>query len=263
MSKWDPNHENNILKTYLYNAVDKAYAPFFYPDLANGEDEKSWEEALSRKPELPKVEGANSSGMAYIPTLCRGFKALGDRVETQAKVVQEMRTRLHEMNNSLTAVMDAHQQRITVKVTAARRQHQALAQRCLRLAVKVQVLCNRGYALDAAEEGLRKTLINLEKQVMNAEFVGREDEIWARMVALRERARWLDEEGKRVSAQLNDQDRQRQNGANGNAGSGVSEEVLLKTRKILKDYDDQLGYLNGELEDVKKEYAGWEQTQRR
>ncbi|KXT05421.1 hypothetical protein AC578_11012 [Pseudocercospora eumusae] len=256
----DPNAPNNIpttiLKTYFYNAAAKEYAPFFYPDESRGEDERSWEEALSQRPELPKIDGQEVTTLTYVPVLCVGFQALGQRVETQAKIIEEMRIRLHEMNNSLSAVMAAHQQRITVKINNVKKQHEVLSQRCLRLAVKVQVLRNRGYALDPQEEGLRRTLLDLEKQVTDPGFIGREDEIWARMVALRERARWLEEEGKRVAGQIQDQSR--------NAGKqgGVSEEVLAKTRKILKDYDGQLRHLLKEMEDVQKEYAAWEETQR-
>lgn len=259
-SKWNPQDENTILKAYLYNAVDKSYAPFFYPDARTGEDERSWEEALSQRPTMPKVEGAEATALAFVPVLCRGFKALGDRVETQARSVLEMRNRLHEMNNSLSAVMDKHQQTITVKLENAKRQHQVLSQRCLQLAVKVQVLRNRGYALDAAEEGLRRSLINLSSQVQDTGLSGREDEIWARMVALRERTRWLEEEGKRVAAQVDEQHRQ---GGNGGQSGAIPEDVLLMTRKILKDYDGQLVHLNKELEEVKREYAQWQSAQRR
>ncbi|KAK4631812.1 Nucleoporin NUP57 [Fulvia fulva] len=262
--KWNPdgdgqNPATTTLKTYLYNAVPKEYAPFFYPNVSLGEDEQSWEEALSQKPDPPKVDGQEVATLAYVPIMCKGFEAMGRRVETQAKIVEEMRVRLHEMNNSLSAVMDAHQQRMTVRIETAKKQHQVLSQRCLRLAVKVQVLRNRGYALDAAEEGLRKTLIALEKRVMDPGSAGREDEIWARMVTLRERTSWLEEEGKRVTAQVDQQTRQGQNPK----ANGVPESVLAKTKEILKDYDEQLQHLNKELEDVKNEYAEWDASQRR
>jgi nuclear pore complex protein Nup54 len=258
--KWNPQDENTLLRAYVYNAVDKSYAPFFYPNAANGEDAKSWEEALSQRPSMPKIEGAEANAMAFVPVLCRGFKALGDRVETQAKNVLEMRARLHEMNNSLSAIMDKHQQSITVKVENAKRQHQVLSQRCLQLAVKVQVLRNRGYALDAAEEGLRRTLISLSQQVQSDALSGREDEIWARMVALRERTRWLEEEGRRVSAQVQEQNQQ----ASSNAQKDkIPEHVLLKTKKILKDYQDQLAHLSKELTDVNGEFTQWQSTQHR
>ncbi|CAK4033859.1 Nucleoporin NUP57 [Lecanosticta acicola] len=258
--KWDPNIQptTTVLKTWLYNTAPKEYAPFFYPNEQNGEDQASWEEALSRKPEPVVVDGKEINS-TWVPVLVKGFEGLNQRVKMQHQIVQEMRTRLHEMNNSLTTIMDAHQQRITVKIAAAKRQHQVLSQRVLKLAVKVQVLRNRGYALDTAEENLRKTLMSLEKQVMDPGFVGREDEVWARMLSLRERARWLEEEGKRVTEQLNTQNQQAVNRA---ASSGVPEEVLNKTKKILKDYEGQLQHLNKELEDVKKEYQEWEEAQK-
>lgn len=253
--KWDPTSDATILKTYIYNAASKEFAPFFYPNTAAGEDEKSWEEALSQKPEPPK----DADGTTYVPVMVRGFRALGERVATQATAVKLMRSRLHEMNNSLTAIMDAHEQRITANISRAKRQHQVLQQKCLRLSVKVQILRNRGYALDAAEEGLRKTLIGLEKQVMDPGFLGREDEIWARMIALKEKARWLEEEGKWVSAQVQQQQQQKKDDG---TASAIPEEVLVKTRKILKDYDGQLQHLNKELEEVRKEFAEWEQSRR-
>jgi len=153
------------------------------------------------------------------------------------------------MNNSLEAVMTAHQQRITTHVEACRRRHVALAERTLRLSVKLQVLRNRGYALDGAEEALRKQLGVLAGRVTDPAFGAREEELWARMVALRERARWLGEEGKRVGQTVGGQ-------SEGSAGV-VSEAVLETTRKILRDYDAQLRHLGKELAEVGKEFAGW------
>lgn len=243
MSKWDPNSQSTLLQTYLYNVVSNAYAPFYYknPD----DDERSWERALAEAPKMPE-----ESGQRLVPVLVRGFYALGTRVEYQAKFIAAMQARLHEMNNSLTAVMDAHRQRITVNLDTSRRQHIDLSQRCLRLAVKVQILRNRGYSLDAQEEVLRKQLLALEQQVMDPSFQGREEEIWARMVSLRERTRWLEEEGKRLGQQAENQQTQ-----------GLPEEIIQRTRQILKDYDAQLKRLAKELEEVKKEYEVWEEGQ--
>jgi len=243
MSKWDPNSQSTLLQTYLYNVVSNAYAPFYYKNA--DDDERSWERALAEAPKMPE-----ESGQRLVPVLVRGFFALGTRVEYQAQFIAAMQARLHEMNNSLTAVMEAHRQRIAVNLDASRRQHIDLSQRCLRLAVKVQILRNRGYALDAQEEVLRKQLLALEQQVMDPAFHGREEEIWARMVSLRERARWLEEEGKRVGQQVQNQQTQ-----------GLPEEVIQRTKQILKDYDAQLKQLAKELEEVKKEYAVWQEGQ--
>ena len=80
-------------------------------------------------------------------------------------------------------------------------------QRTLALATKVQILHNRGYAMDQAEEELRKKLLELEKKTFDPVLGGRQEEIWARMSGVRERARILQEEteklGKAVESQQN------------------------------------------------------------
>ncbi|KAK3719674.1 Nucleoporin nup57 [Vermiconidia calcicola] len=246
--KWDPQSEGTVLQKYLYNAVNSAYAPFYYRNAE--ENEREWEDALANKP--APVESKDGENVSFVPVLVRGFRALGERVEYQARTVNEMRARLHEMNNSLDAVMAKHQQSLTVRLENARRQHAALSQRCLRLAVKAQVLRNRGYPLDAAEEGLRKMLYGLEAQVMDPSIYGREEEIWARMVALRDRARWLERE-------MAEQQSQGSNGGEGVAGgpSWLTEEVMGKTKKILGDYEGQLRHLGRELEEVRREWESW------
>ena len=236
------------MQTHLYNAVNAAYAPFYYRNA--DEEEGEWEEALQKKPKPVEVGGENVS---FVPVLVRGFHDLGQRVEYQALKVNDMRARLHEMNHSLDAVMARHQQNLSVRLENARRQHAALGQRCLRLAVKTQVLRHRGYPLDPSEEGLRKSLQQLEKQVMDPSFSAREEEVWARMVALRERSRWLEEETKRLGGVLEEQQ----------SGQGVSEEVMAKTKKILNDYDGQLRHLAREMEEVKREFEEWESSRRR
>ncbi|KAK0839151.1 Nucleoporin nup57 [Friedmanniomyces endolithicus] len=246
LRKWDPQSQDTLLQTYLYNAVSAAYAPFYYRNPS--EDEAGWEKALAAAPEPVQGEGGDGA-VKFVPVLVRGFWDLGQRVEYQAHTVKAMQARLHEMNNSLEAVMSAHQQRITTHVEACRRRHVALAERTLRLSVKLQVLRNRGYALDGAEEALRKQLGVLAGRVADPAFGAREEELWARMVALRERARWLGEEGKRVGQTVGGQ-------SEGGAG-GVTDAVLETTRKILRDYDAQLRHLDKELAEVGREFAGW------
>lgn len=158
------------------------------------------------------------------------------------------------MNNSFAAIMAKHQQDISVRIETSKRQHAAIAQRTLRLAIKCQILRNRGYTLDATEENLRRNILDLNKQIHDPSFSSREEEIWARMVGLRERARWLEEEGKRVGAAT--AEAQRQEGS-------LPENVLQGANRILRDYDGQLAHLAKELEEVKKEYQEWESEKRR
>lgn len=156
---------------------------------------------------------------------------------------------------SLNAIMSKHQQSLTLRLANTQRNHTALSQRTLRLAVKLQVLRSRGFALSGAEEELRKSLLALEKQTFDGAFVAREEEIWARMVQLRERARWLEEEGKRIGEAAGGEGK---GGASGGSGAAVPEEVVVQTKRILRDYDGQIRHLGKELEDVKKEFEEWE-----
>jgi nuclear pore complex protein Nup54 len=170
-------------------------------------------------------------------------------------VLARLQQNLHEMNNSLTAILAKHQQDISVRIEASKREHAAIAQRTLRLAIKCQILRNRGYALDSTEETLRRNILDLNQRIQEPSFSSREEEIWARMVALRERARWLEDEGKRVGAAAAEAQKQE--------GSSLPANVLQGANRILRDYDGQLMHLAKELEEVKKEYQEWENEKRR
>lgn len=240
LQKWDPESSETLLQTYLYNAANPNFAPFYHP--APGESEKDYEAALANKPE-------SIDGNTWVPVLVRGFKALGERVEFQAKFVQSMQLRLHEMNNSLTAIMNKHSQDLSVRVETAKKQHIAIRARTMRLAVKCQVLRNRGYALDGQEETLRKSLLDLQKQVQDPEFSSREEEIWARMVVLRERARWLEEETKRLG-----------NGASSATDEApkIPESYLLGAKRVLRDYDAQIQQMTKEMRELQAELADFQ-----
>lgn len=179
--KWDPNSSNTVFQTYLYNYVSEDQAPFYRP--GPQDDEAKWEEALRKKP---------SPGA--IPVLYKGFFQLGQRLLIQKRHLDVLQGRLHEINNSLTVMLQNHDLVISIRAADCRRKHVALSQRCLALATKVQILRNRGYAMDSAEEELRKKLMTLERGVFDSALTGREEEIWARLLGVRKRAKQLQSE---------------------------------------------------------------------
>lgn len=204
--KWSPDSPQCTMSHYFYVSVPPERAPFV--QMPADADERSWEEALRNKP----YDGA-------VPVLAKGFHQLGSRLEMQVNAVRQLQVRLHEMNNSLGAMMEKHELVLSVRAAEAKRRHVGLSQRCLALAIKAQVLSSRGFNLDGVEEELKKKLATLEKAVFDPGFAGREEEIWARMVALRERSRWLSEESEKLGRQV--------------AGDGgLDEEVLKKTKKV-------------------------------
>lgn len=167
-------------------------APFYGPS-AN-EDHRKWEEALSKKPS----EGS-------IPVLARGFEEIAARIQYQALAVKVLRTRIHEINNSLSLMKDAHELTIASRITEAKRKHIVHTQRTLALATKVQILRNRGYVMDQAEEELKKKLMELEKQTFDPVLGGRQEEIWARMSGVRERAQILQKETEKLGKTIENQ----------------------------------------------------------
>ncbi|KAL9074392.1 MAG: hypothetical protein Q9157_004419 [Trypethelium eluteriae] len=236
LKKWSPDSPECVFQYYFYNSVAPEYVPYYTP--GPGEDEKKWEEALAKKPS----EGS-------VPVLGRGFAAMGERLKIQVAAVTALQTRLHEINNSLTAMMQEHDLVISVRAADAKRKHAALAQRCLALAAKVQVLRNRGYAMDSAEEELRKRLVGLEKGVFDPGMSGRQEEIWARMVSMRERTRVIQEESEKLGKKVG-------NGED----EGLDEEVIKKTKKILSDYDSQLSHLRKEVDQIRTDFEQWEKS---
>ena len=153
-------------------------APYFRP--GPNEDPKAWEEALANKP-----------GPGWIPVLCTGFAQLGERIKTQQRLLAIYNSRLHEINNSLSAMLQNHDTQTSIRAMDARRKHLVLRQRCIAIATKVQVLRNRGYAMGGDEEDLRTKLQNLDREVSDPGLGARAEEIWARMISVQERAKLL------------------------------------------------------------------------
>lgn len=219
-----------------------------------GEDEAKWEDALAKKPSADVV-----------PSLYRGFNKLSERVKGQALAVQGLNARLHEINDSLTAQQQQHELDVSVRAAEAKRRHVALSQRCLRLAAKVQVLRNRGYVMDTAEEDLRRKLSELERSTFDPSLSSRREEIWARMVGIRERTKMLQAETERAGNGLGEQQEM-----------GLDEEILSRAKKvrysaplmkllkltylqILNDYDSQISHLKRETDAIRKDLAEWEE----
>ncbi|EAW07604.1 putative nucleoporin [Aspergillus clavatus NRRL 1] len=229
-NKWDTGTRASPFRSYLYNYVTEDSAPFFQPTAED--DDTKWEEALRKRP-----------GPGYVPVLVRGFWELGKRAQRQKDFLTMAQTRLHEINNCLTDLLSRHDLKISVKIADCRRKHLVLSKRCLALAAKTQVLRNRGYAMDEAEEELRKKLSQLERSVFDPSLNGRAEEIWARMLAIREHSKRLQAEMERAGATTAAQ-----------AEDELDENTMKTTKKILADYHAQIEHLHKELQSVKKDF---------
>ena len=211
-AKWDPqNNNHSLFQTYLYNTVDVSEAPFYRPDPS--ENEKKWEEALRKRP-----------NPAAIPFIVKGFEQLGQRIISQETHLNILHGRLYEINNGLTDLLRKHDLNISTRAQECKKRHLRLSQKCMALATKVQVLRNRGYTLDPAEEELRQKLQSLEKSVLDPALNGRGEEIWARMVSVREMTRFLQIEFDKVGKSIME-----------NREEAIDEQTMKKAKKVSKN----------------------------
>ena len=251
--KWNPQSPETLFRAYLYNTVPPDQAAFYGPTAQDRESE--WEEALRKKP---------SPGA--VPVLVRGFDEMALRMKMQYEALTVLRGRLHEINNGLNVLLQKHDLQISVRAAECRIKHLRLSHQCLGLAAKTQVLRNRGYAMDSAEEDLRKRLLLLERNVFDPALNGRGEEIWARMVSVRERGRQLQRQFEHAGKGV-----QQENGVI------VDQEVMKRVNKvclqfcfgeverlidtqILEDYSSQLAQLAKELTQIQKDWAEWEES---
>lgn len=156
-----------------------------------------------------------------VPVIVKGFKQLGTRMILQKQLLGVLQGRLHEINNGLNEMLRRHDLDISTRAAEARKRHLRLNQQCTRLATKVQVLRNRGYAMDSTEEELKKKLLALEKKVMDPALNGRGEEIWARMVSVREGGRQLQREFEKAGRTLPKEQEQ-----------SIDEDTMKKASKV-------------------------------
>lgn len=156
-----------------------------------------------------------------VPIIVKGFQLLGKRMVFQNQLLSTLQGRLHEINNGLNEMLRRHDLVISTRAAEARKRHIRLNLQCTRLATKVQVLRNRGYAMDSTEEELKKKLLALENKVMDPALNGRAEEIWARMVSVRERGRQLQRELEKAGRTLPKEQEQ-----------SIDEDTMKKASKV-------------------------------
>ena len=189
--KWDAATLSSPLRTYIYQHVaDEKEALMYRPDPS--EDENKWDEAVSKRP-----------GPTWVPLILRGFYELGKKAQLQAEAMQRCNMILQEIDNSLDIQLDIHRQKVAARLSNAKRRQLAISRRTLALAVKVQILRNKGYVMDNAEEELKARLEKLERDVFDPSLEAREQEIWARMLGIRERAKRLKSEMNKLAPAAN------------------------------------------------------------
>jgi len=118
--------------------------------------------------------------------------------------------------------------------------------------------------MDNAEEELGNKLRQLERDMFDPSLNGREQEIWARMIGIRER-------GKRLKAEMEKVVRppEVQDASLDEETAKSAKKVSVSNRKLEHDsdecqvldaYDVQLKHLQTELQLVQQEFEDWERA---
>lgn len=255
IGKWKPDNPNTVFKEYFYNKVDENRVPFFQPQAH--ENPREWEEALQNKP-----------APGYLPVLCTGFEGLATRLQLQRRTVATFNAGLHEINTKLDAILSQHDLQTSVRALAARRRHNELSKRCLALAAKTQVLRNRGYALSGDEDDLKQKLAALEKTMQDPALSARMEELWSRLIVLRNYADALRVEVNKRGIKEEE---------------GLGEDIEAKAKKvrpcaplfifcysrrtpltvqIVEDYEKQLQHLKKEVDQINSDFDAWQKEQK-
>lgn len=171
---WDPQSPNCAFQHYFYNKVPADQVGLY--QMPPGQDQQKWERALMQRPDVESV-----------PVLAVGFDALDKRVKLQNQQVMTYRARLYETNEKLAEIQNRHNLHTAVKLAEMKERHVKLAQRTLSLAVKLQVLANRGLTLTSEEELFQRKLREFLKQAQDPSAFGSLTEVWARIKVMREK----------------------------------------------------------------------------
>ncbi|KAK6521147.1 hypothetical protein TWF506_001378 [Arthrobotrys conoides] len=224
---WNVASPDCQFQTYLYNQVDnEALANSYEPGPT--EDKVKFDAAMRKRPN-PKC----------VPVIARGFDDLKIRMQQQENQIAAYRMSLHSINNRLTELSRNHDIKTTIKLSEALARHQQLAHRTLSLSAKVQVLKNRGYALQPEEDQLKKKLEALTKMVSDPSVNGRMNEIWARMQIINQKAKQMEHEISEMSVT-------------------VDPEQIQKMATVLQTHEKGIKGLRDELQRLEEAFGQWE-----
>lgn len=173
---WDPSSSKSKLRTFVYNKVDKQQALLY--NKPNNIMPDEWDKALKNKP--------NDS---VIPVELLGFEALNQRNQIQIENVAQSRTILKQLLEKNTQLQQRHELEIASRILKVTNKNVEIETRLLKLGSQLAILKNRGLPLNITEEKMWNQYKELLKRSEDPAGLGKTNELWARLVVLKERAR--------------------------------------------------------------------------
>lgn len=221
-SAWDRSSPACEFQYYFYNRVPREEAALYVKP--PNEDQKRWDEAIAKRPDD-----------SLVPVLAVGFEDVARRMASQKQQVFAYRTRMHEIANKLSELASKNDLSTVTKVHEAQIKHLDITKRILKLAIRLQIIRMRGYALTPDEELLRVRVDRLAAQLKDPSTFGRMHELWARMVYVREQIKKLEHEGVSLDSDLTISQLDQQLGAVLKALQDQHKTISYVTKLLLDD----------------------------
>ncbi|AMD20707.1 HDL037Wp [Eremothecium sinecaudum] len=178
MESWNPNNQRSKLRTFVYNKCNETEA-ILYSKPANVTQE-DWDKALINKP------NAN-----VIPIEIKGFEDLNQRHNLQRDHVAQARIILSQILEKLTNVSQKHELDTATRILKAQSRNSNIQNRIMKLATQIAILKSKGLPLSVQEENLVVEFKKLLDSSNDPAGLGKNNELWARLAVLKERAKTL------------------------------------------------------------------------
>lgn len=175
---WDPSSQRSKLRTFVYNKCNETEA-ILYVKPANFTQE-DWDKALADRP------NAN-----LIPIEVKGFEDLNQRHNLQCDHVAHARIILTQILEKLTNMSQKHELNTAARILKAHTRNSKIQTRIMKLATQIAVLKNKDLPLNVQEESLVTEFYKLLNTSNDPAGLGKNNELWARLAILKERAKTL------------------------------------------------------------------------
>ncbi|KAH3667046.1 hypothetical protein WICMUC_005393 [Wickerhamomyces mucosus] len=231
-NSWDPNAQQNLLKTFFYNTVPENQSAL-YTKPANENEE--WDKAYEKRPTT-----------SSIPVRAVGFEDLQKRSQTQINHVAQARVILQQISEKYKILSDKHELDTQSRITSAKAKNTRISRRILKLVSTLAVLKSKGYQLSPSEEKLLQVFQELLEKSQDPSGLGKSNELWARLSILKEKA-------KSLSEQLDSAfDMKSDNNVDNHKDTAQSQKQILKIAKVLQEQQNGIKFLSETLQEDEK-----------
>ncbi|KAG0678706.1 hypothetical protein C6P43_000797 [Kluyveromyces marxianus] len=235
---WLPTEQRSKLKTFVYNKCTETEAMLYNKPVSISQED--WDQALMSKP-------ANNT----IPIRLLGFQDLNERNQLQKQHVAQARVLLGQILEKLNQVNTKHDLDTQSRIAKAVSRNTVIENRILKLASQLAVLKSKNLPLSLHEEEMMSKFDKLLQESNDPAGLGKNNELWARLSVLKERAKNISEQLDSTLVVISENGGSSENSKKNNQDEELEDRVN-KIAEMLSNQQRGLCFLNDVLEkDVK------------